>query len=873
MLNYRLKNYYFILAFLTFSASMLGQRKTPKNIVTSANNKAGVFIDVNAAGYTPSTFTAEQLVKNVLINGGSTCSVPNVSNVMVTPNQPATDNDRFWGYFHKGTTNFPFTDGIVLTTGYARQAGNVASSVSTAVTGAGQDDPDLLAAVPNTSTNPDDHYRDNVMLEFDFVPNSSQVKFNYIFASEEYTGSYPCQYSDAFALLIKPTAGGPYVNVAVLPGGAGPVSMTNIHPDISGVCPAINEIYFAGYNSASNIVTNYEGRTVPLTATATVTPGVSYHFKMVLSDFRDTAFDSAVFIEGGSFDIGIQLVDGTGAVLPSSLNMCDNTPQTLVAQVSNAAGLTYQWYKDGVAINGATSGTYIATAPGVYEVKVMVPGNTCPASATVTIVGGTSPTVQNATLTACYATGNAVFNLTQAEPYLTTTSGVLFKYYVNQADAVAGNNSNIAAPTTYSSAGGQTIYVNVSKGFCSKVAQLQLVKAPQMTATIAAPQKLTCAAPQTTLNAGASVYPTGATFNWVASAGGNIVSGATTSNPVINKGGTYTLTITKVYQPGATCTATASVNVEEDLVKPVVTLSAPKYRICQGESVVITAAGALTYVWSGLSGNGGVKTVTPNVTTTYTVNGIAANGCQSATPATITIEVVPAIVSNVKGGYICQGDNITLDAGSGPNYSYLWNTGATTQTISVGTPGTYTVIIDNEVCSKTFTVQVIQAVIPEIINVNYNENGTMILTASNPSNGTLEYSIDNGLTWQNSNTFGNVPRNTVVSIRVRVKNTSCVGFLEYFTFVIQNVITPNGDNINDIIDFRGVNQNKDFRASIFDRYGKEVYRESKLQPYWDGYFQGKRLNTASYWYQVSFEDPASKKPVVKTGWILLKNFE
>uniref|UniRef100_A0AAU6WTQ1 Uncharacterized protein n=1 Tax=Chryseobacterium endophyticum TaxID=1854762 RepID=A0AAU6WTQ1_9FLAO len=101
-----------------------------------------------------------------------------------------------------------------------------------------------------------------------------------------------------------------------------------------------------------------------------------------------------------------------------------------------------------------------------------------------------------------------------------------------------------------------------------------------------------------------------------------------------------------------------------------------------------------------------------------------------------------------------------------------------------------------------FTVQVIQAVIPEIINVNYNENGTMILTASNPSNGTLEYSIDNGLTWQSSNTFTNVPRNKVISIRVRVKNTSCVGFLEYFTFVIQNVITPNGDNINDIIDFR-----------------------------------------------------------------------
>ncbi|KAA0130798.1 gliding motility-associated C-terminal domain-containing protein [Chryseobacterium sp. SN22] len=788
MLNYRLKNYYFILAFLTFSAPLLGQRKAPKNIVTSVNNKAGVFIDVNAAGYTPSTFTAEQLVKNILINGGSTCSVPNVSNVTVTPNQPATDNDRFWGYFHKGTTNFPFTDGIVLTTGYARQAGNVASTVSTAVTGAGQDDPDLLAAVPNP--NPNDHYRDNVMLEFDFVPNSSQVKFNYIFASEEYTGSFPCQYSDAFALLIKPTAGGPYVNVAVLPGGAGPVSMTNIHPLISGSggCPAINETYFAGYNSASNIVTNYEGRTIPLTATATVTPGVSYHFKMILSDYRDTAYDSAVFIEGGSFDIGIQLVDGSGAVLPNSLNVCDNAPQTLVAQVSNVTGLTYQWFKDGVAIPGATSGTYIATAPGVYEVKVMVPGNTCPASATVTIVGGTTPPAQDATLKLCTTPTTPNFDLNNATPLITTSTTAVVRYYVNQADATAGNSNYLSAAAmgSYNGTDGQVLYVVVSNGaFCKKM---------------------------------------------------------------------VTLTLRKEATPVAELTATRT-------------------KICLGESTTLTAANGATYQWTGLTGTGSTYTVSPTQTTTYTVYPIGAQGCKPQQPATVTVEVVPAIKSNLSGGMICQGDAITLDAGAGPNYVYLWNTGATTQTISANTPGTYKVTITNGVCSKDFTTQVIQAIIPEIINVNYNENGTMIITASNPSNGALEYSIDNGLTWQNSNTFTNVPRNKVVSIRVRVKKTSCVGFLEYFTFVMQNVITPNGDNINDIIDFRGVNDNKDFKASIFDRYGKEVYRESKLQPYWDGYFQGKRLNTASYWYQVSFEDPASKKPVVKTGWILLKNFE
>lgn len=793
MLNYRLKNYLFLLVLLFTSASLFSQRKPPKNVVSDINKKAGVFIDVNATGYAPSTYTAEQLVKNVLISGGSTCSIPNVSNVTVTPTQSETNNDRFWGYFHKGTTNFPFTDGIVLATGYARQAGNVAASASTSVSGAGMNDPDLLVAVPNP--NAAYNYNDNVMLEFDFVPNSTQVKFNYLFASEEYTSTYPCDFADAFALLIKPVSGGPYVNMAILPGGAGPVSMTNIHGSTMANgsplgCPAINEMYFAGYNSIPNIVTNYEGRTIPLTATATVIPGQAYHFKMVLSDYRDSSFDSAVFIEGGSFDIGIKLVDGNGAALPASLNVCDNTPQTLVAQVSGITGATYQWYYNNgtttIAIPGATSTTYVATAPGIYTIHVNVPGNTCPAEATITIVGGTTPVAQNATLKLCTTPSVFTFDLNSAKPSISTTSGAVFKFYVAQADAVAQNNNFITTPGTYGGNDGQVLYVVVSNGgFCSKMVTLTLRK--------------------------------------------------------------------------------------EDT--PIALLTASKLKICAGESVTLTASGGATYQWDGFTGTGPVRTVSPTQNTTYTVYAIGVQGCISLQPISVVVEVVPAIVSNLKGGFICVGDRITLDAGSGPNYTYSWSNGETTQTISASSPGLYSVTISNGVCSKVFTTQVIQAIIPEIINVNYNETGTMIITASNPSNGQLEYSIDNGVTWQSSNVFSNVPKNIIVPIRVRVKNTSCVGFLDYFTFIMKNVITPNGDNVNEMIDFRGISDLKNFKAVVSDRYGKEVFKAEKIRPYWDGYFQGKKLPTASYWYQVTFEDPASKQLVVKTGWILLKNFE
>jgi gliding motility-associated-like protein len=790
MLNYRLKNYLFLFTVLfgLISVSAQKKRQPPKNMVTDVNKKAGVFIDVNAAGYAPSNYTAEQLVKDILINGGSTCSVPNVSNVTVTPNQPASSDDRFWGYFHRGTTNFPFKDGIVLTTGRAREAGNVASSASYTIPGAGIDDADLLVAVPNPSTV--DHYNDNVMLEFDFVPNSDQVKFNYLFASEEYQSTYPCDFADAFALLIKPVAGGPYVNVAVLPNNAGPVSMTNIHPLVPGTfgCPAVNEMYFGGYNPAPNVVTNYEGRTVPLTAVATVVPGQAYHFKMVLSDYRDWSYDSAVFIEGGSFDIGIKLVDNTGAVLPATLNVCDNIPQTLVAQVSGITGATYQWYKDGVLIPGATTTTYVATSPGVYTIKVNVPGSSCPVEAKITIIGGTTPVAQNATLKLCTTPTVSNFNLNDAKPQISTTAAAIFRFYTNQADAQAQNGNFIpdASLASYNGTDGQVLHVVVSNGaFCSKL---------------------------------------------------------------------VTLTLRKEATPVAELTAT-------------------KLKICLGESVTLTASGGVTYQWSNFTGTGAVQTLSPTQTTTYTVYAIGAQGCKSLQPATLTVEVVPAITSNLSGGFICQGDRITLDAGAGPNYTYSWSTGATTQTIVTETPGIYFVDISNGVCSKRYTTEVKQALAPEIINVDYSQSGTLIVTANNLSGGVLEYSADNGVTWQGSNVFNNIPNNTVISIRVRVKTTSCIGVLEYFTFIMQNVITPNGDNVNDMIDFRGISDYNKFQASISDRYGRVVFKAEKTRPFWDGYFQGKKLPTASYWYQVTFEDPASKQLTVKTGWILLKNFE
>ncbi len=799
----------FSILFSLFSAVLLTAQVTPRIQPKSTPNpaaKAGAFIDVNVPPYPQSTWTPFQLVKDVLIAGGSSCVTPNISNVNVYPASAPNDATRPWGYFNKGTANFPFDAGIVLSTGFADNAGNVEASNNSdnlETTYGNSGDQDLADAIGAGITS----LNDAVYLEFDFVPTSTEVKFNYIFASEEYTTTFPCSYTDAFALLLKKVGDPTFTNLAVLPGGLGPVSVTNIRPGTTYTggtlsCGPMNEAYFAGYN---NPVTghNFNGSVIPLEAKATVIPGETYRIKMVLADYTDNSYDSAVFLEAGSFNIGVEILGPGGTPMPSSINVCDNAPQVLTASV-NVPGAIYQWTLNGNNIPGATQQSYTATQPGVYCVNATVPGNSCPAQACITIVGGTSPVVQNATITQCYGPNNVIFDLTTAQNSISTTAGATFTYYLTQADANAGGTNSIPNTTAYSSAGGQDVWVRVQIGFCAKVAKLTLVKAPEMVVNITPPPVLNCSNPTAELQANSSVYPAGSTFQWEASAGGTILSGGTTLTPTVGSAGLYTLTITKVYQPGnVTCTATETVNVMGDGDRPTTTVSASEVRICAGESVVLTATGGTTYDWVGHTETGSTITVSPTTTTTYQVFAVGANGCPSIEPATVTITVFPTVPS-IRGEF------------------------------------------------------------------SFN---TLTIIAENPSGAALEYSINNGLSWQDSNVFPNVPNNEIITMTVRVKDSHCTFTQDVLTFHLSNVITPNGDGHNDFIDFSTFSNYNGFVADIFDRYGKNIWKGSKSRAIWDGRFQGKAVPTSTYWFVLQYEDPVSKEPVLRNGWILLKNME
>jgi len=337
------------------------------------------------------SLTPAQLVQDVLVG-----SCTQISNVVSSKNgqNTGTNNLISFGSFANGQGIFPFNNGVVLTTGAintipgpnsTRQSSGWTVSTLSDNGWTGDNDIAKLLGIAPTETH------NATVLEFDFVPITDQLSFDYVMASEEYTQDFPCQFSDGFAFILSgpgiPTSnlydvdGDPStpdvsidvggVNIALIPGTNIPVSITNIHKNIATglACNAKNEAYFDQVFS-DNDATNFNGQTVKLTANATVQKGATYHIKLVIAEHTDGEYDSAVFLEANSFNTGINL--------GLDQDLCEGTSVTLNADLG-VHGATYTWLKDGVIIPGQintllniNNGRPIDS--GVYRIEATLPG-------------------------------------------------------------------------------------------------------------------------------------------------------------------------------------------------------------------------------------------------------------------------------------------------------------------------------------------------------------------------------------------------------------------------------------------------------------------------------------------------------------------
>ena len=292
------------------------------------------------------TYTAEELVEDILVN--SECIA--VSNISTS----ATEGFTGLAYFNKAASDFPFEEGIVLSTGNTSTI--IAEPYMSSSTNNGGTDADLNEFAGGT-------LNDAAFLEFDFVPQVGYISFDFLFASNEY-GTYQCNFSDAFVFLLTDTETNETVNLAVIPGTTIPVSVTTIRDSsYNAACTSENEDYFGDFYGANpeGAPINMLGTTIPMTAEANVTSGHTYHLKMAIGDWGDLIMDAAVFIDAGSFNMG-NPDSGEITLEASNGNVLCNGEETTISIDLNG-NYNFEWAKDGVVITDEDSNAITIDGP------------------------------------------------------------------------------------------------------------------------------------------------------------------------------------------------------------------------------------------------------------------------------------------------------------------------------------------------------------------------------------------------------------------------------------------------------------------------------------------------------------------------------
>ena len=409
------------------------------------------------------------------------------------------------------------------------------------------------------------------------------------------------------------------------------------------------------------------------------------------------------------------------SVQPKSNTLTAGQNDTLSVTATGTAPLSYQWYKNGAAISGATSSSYMLL-------------NVQPANAgtyTVIVSNGTLPnaTSSGAVLTVNVPPGittqpkSVALTLGQNDTLSVTATGTAplsYQWYKNGASLLGATSSSYVLSNVQPSNAG-TYTITVSNGTLpnatSTGAVLTVNVAPSITMQ---PKSSTLTVGQ---NDTLSVAATGTaplSYQWYKN--GTAITGATSLSYVLTNvqpasAATYTVVVSNVTQINTTSSsAVLTVNVP-----PSITTQPKSSTLIAGQndtlSVTATGTAPLSYQWykngTAITGATSLSYVLTNVqpanAATYTV--VVSNVTQintTSSSAVLTVNVPPSITTQPKSSTLIAGQNDTLSvtaAGTAP-LSYQWYkngtaiTGATSLTyvltnVQPANAATYTVVVSN----------------------------------------------------------------------------------------------------------------------------------------------------------------------------------
>ena len=605
------------------------------------------------------------------------------------------------GYFYDGFMfgGFQTKKGIVMSSGYAGEldkTNNCSNQVVSYNTTGGSDVD--LASLVSTSIN------DACVIEFDFKPTNQISSFRYVFGSEEYPEYVGGSFNDVFGFFlsgdgINGTYSNNAVNIALIPNTSLPVSINNVNcgntnpncqPGPGGTyCDLLIENIVTTSPAFKQLALN--AYTIAFTADNATTPCSWYHIKLAIGDAGDSAWDSGVFLEMGSFDPG-KITESTNYTHPTVDSLlyesCNNHEAILYFDIGSerTEDFTIPFTVEGTATQemdyllfssqpgkifipaGQTYDSIVIRpfaddlVEGIEDIQIKYIPVICGMGfeETVTILLSDVPD---------FADTNLVFNSVCEDTITLGFNDVLSGIPPYTYRWLPDNQST--AWIDYSITGVDSVAVPcVVTDTCGyQVVDTAFVKVIALQAD-AGPDKSLCNLPSVQLEGSSD----GAQhFMWVANPPDATLTTPAIPDPIVSPlvNTTYTLTVSD------NCTHSDD-DEAQVFLDVAVTNAGEDQSICVQQSATLECNQGLTYVWTsnppdpGLPVQAGNQTITvlPVVTTTYSVEVTNDCGFTATDEVVVVVNPLPTATAG-NDSEICFNESYSLQGSGGIHY--LWS--------------------------------------------------------------------------------------------------------------------------------------------------------------------------------------------------------
>ena len=282
---------------------------------------------------------------------------------------------------------------------------------------------------------------------------------------------------------------------------------------------------------------------------------------------------------------------------------------------------------------------------------------------------------------------------------------------------------------------------------------------------------------------------------------------------------------------------------------------------------------------ANLVGTGNSFQISSSSIPRYYVTG-ESNGCTSST-SIVDFNIELPVTADIIGNAVidaCLPDVVTLQSASLSNNQ--WSTGATTQSIQVIQPGTYTLTVVGFCNSATDVVTINDVSVDASFQIDL-ENSDML-----PLSATLitENNLGSNCEWFINGVLQSIPNNNTLVFNqegiyeIMHQCTNAAGCLDkeiqFITakfpndFYIPTGFSPNNDGLNDVFGISGEGISK-LQVVIYDSWGEEVFVIKDPDQTWDGKsISGEMLPDGLYVYKLEAHD-IEGNPYYKNGTLII----